>query len=626
MPKKQRKPKFRLQHLLPAIVLLFIVGSVAFYGSTQLKPGHADTAAYYSCNAGDPAPSGSTCTHTTSYAATYNASTPYCSGSDTYYASSDNCAYPATQTATYTCNSGDSGGGSSSTCYHYYQKPVSGCAAGDSPYLYSQCLHTYTGKATYTPSCPRGGSYIPNSGYCSYPAYHTAAYYSCANGDTLNGSTCTHTATYTATYHPATTSVSTGGGSTGGGTTSGSTTSTKTTTSRTTSGTKSSNTPVTISPVQPPSAPSGLSAKVKSSKVVELTWTAGQAAAGVQNYEVDRSVDNSTWATLASPSDTTYTDASTDFSTKYYYRVREIDTAGTGSDYATVTASTGKFSSSSNTIRSDDKLVTVQLPDGAFDRPVNCSVTSSAGGLPTVPTKSLLIGPYDVLCIDENGTNIASYKKPLQVTMDLSGASSGYGGFVVRLFGASDSSNADAKYDAKAHKISFELAASKSFAAYGTKQKSALATVFQILLYLLLLAGAAFGALYLRRYWSGRPADAGYPADLASPPLSASPAATTLPTPESVFETAANRPACTHLNMAQRVQPQTAGCAECLAGHTHWKGLRICLTCGHVGCSDDSDQQHARKHFEQTGHPLIYDYGNPAGDTIGWCYIDQTYI
>ena len=31
--------------------------------------------------------------------------------------------------------------------------------------------------------------------------------------------------------------------------------------------------------------------------------------------------------------------------------------------------------------------------------------------------------------------------------------------------------------------------------------------------------------------------------------------------------------------------------------------LRMCLTCGHVGCCDSSIGKHATKHFEETGHP-----------------------
>jgi hypothetical protein len=97
-------------------------------------------------------------------------------------------------------------------------------------------------------------------------------------------------------------------------------------------------------------------------------------------------------------------------------------------------------------------------------------------------------------------------------------------------------------------------------------------------------------------------------------------------TAEQEFKQALAKPDCSHLGMAQQVIPSSQGCYECEQQHTHWNSLRICLICGHVGCSDDSPEQHALKHFHATGHPLIYEYGNPAGNTIGWCYIDQTYI
>ena len=365
-----------------------------------------------------------------------------------------------------------------------------------------------------------------------------------------------------------------------------------------------------------------------------MSWTAGQAAAGVKDYEVERSLDGVTWVPLGTVSDTSYTDTATDFSVKYFYRVREVDNSNANSGYATVDATTGKFASSGSKLVSDDKLVTVSIPKGAFDRDVSCSISSSEDGVPTVPTKSLLIGPYSILCIDDNGTSIASYKKPLQVVMNLKGASSGYSGFTAQLFDGSNGEAAkDAKYDPKTRTISFTLTSAKDFAAYGTKQKGGVAAVFQVFLYLLLLAAGVVVVFYLRRFWSQRSAAAnGYGAvSMAGPELPAAPAmaptaAVTSPTAENVFEQAVARPSCTHLNMAQRVQPQTAGCAECTAEGKHWKALRICLVCGHVGCSDDSEEQHARKHFDQTGHPIIYEYGNPAGDTIGWCYIDQTYI
>jgi hypothetical protein len=37
----------------------------------------------------------------------------------------------------------------------------------------------------------------------------------------------------------------------------------------------------------------------------------------------------------------------------------------------------------------------------------------------------------------------------------------------------------------------------------------------------------------------------------------------------------------------------------------HAVTLRLCRTCGHVGCCDDSPNRHATKHFHATRHPII---------------------
>ena len=55
-----------------------------------------------------------------------------------------------------------------------------------------------------------------------------------------------------------------------------------------------------------------------------------------------------------------------------------------------------------------------------------------------------------------------------------------------------------------------------------------------------------------------------------------------------------------------------------------WIHLRLCLTCGHVGCCDSSKNKHATKHFHATGHPLIESY--EPGEDWAWCYIDEVVL
>ena len=55
---------------------------------------------------------------------------------------------------------------------------------------------------------------------------------------------------------------------------------------------------------------------------------------------------------------------------------------------------------------------------------------------------------------------------------------------------------------------------------------------------------------------------------------------------------------CTHLDQIHDVKPHTRGCEECLKMGDTWVHLRLCLTCGHVGCCDSSKNKHATKHFQ----------------------------
>jgi uncharacterized UBP type Zn finger protein len=79
---------------------------------------------------------------------------------------------------------------------------------------------------------------------------------------------------------------------------------------------------------------------------------------------------------------------------------------------------------------------------------------------------------------------------------------------------------------------------------------------------------------------------------------------------------------CTHLDRILEVTPtSTDGCSECLATGDHWMHLRLCLTCGQVGCCDSSPNRHASKHAAAQGHPIVLSF-EPAEDWC-WCYVDE---
>jgi monovalent cation:H+ antiporter-2, CPA2 family len=79
---------------------------------------------------------------------------------------------------------------------------------------------------------------------------------------------------------------------------------------------------------------------------------------------------------------------------------------------------------------------------------------------------------------------------------------------------------------------------------------------------------------------------------------------------------------CGHLEGIQPVHPSSRGCEECVATGDEWVHLRICMTCGHVGCCDSSKNRHATKHHHATGHPIVRSM--EPGEGWGWCYVDRT--
>ena len=80
---------------------------------------------------------------------------------------------------------------------------------------------------------------------------------------------------------------------------------------------------------------------------------------------------------------------------------------------------------------------------------------------------------------------------------------------------------------------------------------------------------------------------------------------------------------CTHLDQVEILQvPETiAGCEECLAQGTQWVHLRMCQSCGHIGCCDNSPGRHATLHHGTTGHPIIRS-AEPNEDW-SFCYEDD---
>jgi uncharacterized UBP type Zn finger protein len=78
---------------------------------------------------------------------------------------------------------------------------------------------------------------------------------------------------------------------------------------------------------------------------------------------------------------------------------------------------------------------------------------------------------------------------------------------------------------------------------------------------------------------------------------------------------------CPHLSQIKHVEPKTDGCEECLKMGDDWVHLRLCMSCGHVGCCDDSKNKHATKHFHATKHPIVRSI--EPDEEWGWCFVDE---
>lgn len=80
---------------------------------------------------------------------------------------------------------------------------------------------------------------------------------------------------------------------------------------------------------------------------------------------------------------------------------------------------------------------------------------------------------------------------------------------------------------------------------------------------------------------------------------------------------------CTHLDEIDvSAQPSSEGCEDCLRAGGRWVHLRMCRSCGHVGCCDSSPGKHATAHYRDSGHDVVSSY-EPGEDWV-WCYADET--
>jgi uncharacterized UBP type Zn finger protein len=80
---------------------------------------------------------------------------------------------------------------------------------------------------------------------------------------------------------------------------------------------------------------------------------------------------------------------------------------------------------------------------------------------------------------------------------------------------------------------------------------------------------------------------------------------------------------CAHLDQIAVVDvpPAIAGCEDCLAVGDRWVHLRMCMTCGKIGCSDSSPNRHARAHASSADHPIVR--SAEKGEDWSYCFVED---
>jgi hypothetical protein len=81
---------------------------------------------------------------------------------------------------------------------------------------------------------------------------------------------------------------------------------------------------------------------------------------------------------------------------------------------------------------------------------------------------------------------------------------------------------------------------------------------------------------------------------------------------------------CNHLGELRAVSASADGCEDCLELGDEWVHLRMCMTCGHVGCCDSSKNKHATKHARSSRHAIVRSI--EPGEQWGYCYPDDLFF
>lgn len=81
---------------------------------------------------------------------------------------------------------------------------------------------------------------------------------------------------------------------------------------------------------------------------------------------------------------------------------------------------------------------------------------------------------------------------------------------------------------------------------------------------------------------------------------------------------------CRHFDHVSVTSTDVRVCEECVSIGSSWVHLRLCLTCGYVGCCDSSPNKHASAHAREQQHPVVRSI--EPGEQWAYCFVDDAFL
>lgn len=258
----------------------------------------------------------------------------------------------------------------------------------------------------------------------------------------------------------------------------------------------------------PPAPPDSFGASVDSGNLgISLNWDAATDASGIAGYNLDRSTDKTNWSPLSAArlTGTSYDDQTTVFGAHYYYRLSATDTAGNTSGYVYADASTGGFLANASggqgfTVTSADHLAVANIPAGALpDQQHDCQMITSQTAAKT--SQSQVVGPYLLLCKDQDGNSIELFQKPVSWTINLKHLEKRFNKLsVAQLDQDGNVQDAKAAFNAKSDVMAFSSSGTGPFVVLGTpRQGVPWANIISLVVIVLAALGGVGYLIYRQR-------------------------------------------------------------------------------------------------------------------------------